>query len=427
MKVEPVPGGARGPDGFAGADPAVHAAGQGLEEAAALSAAAVAIHAETDDVAARALAEVRRWLRADDGSVLLSTTDGRLMVAAGRDAGTVVRPEPPVLARVLERGEPALQGGDAHGGAFPGMDPLPLSGAISVPLRVGETLVGVLNLGRSADANGFAPVDLRRAVLLAGHAAVALANHKRMADQRRSLAALREADRRRSDILAMITHDLKTPLTALIGYVHLLQKRGERAGPVERAEFYGHMDRQSRRMLDMVEDLLQASRLEQGVQNLKREPLDLVGILEETRTLFLGRAPERHLVIQAAPVQDVYGDRNAIAHVLQNLVDNALKYSPPGSTVWIAAEDRPGEVLLSVRDEGKGVPPEERDAIFDRFRRAQDSGPRGSVGLGLHIVRGLVSAHGGRVWCDDSEAGAGATFYFTLPRRSSSPSPGSGS
>lgn len=390
---------------------------------AELSRAATAIHAETDDVAARTLAEAVRWLSADAGSVLLAAGDGKLTVAAG--GGTVDSPDPPEgLLPAAERREPQLIREHAHGQAFPGMEPVPLSAAISVPMLAGETLVGVLNLGVTAPGRTFTASDLHRAALLADHAAVACVNHKRLADQHRSLTALREADRRRSDILAMITHDLKTPLTALIGYVHLLQKRGERATAQERADFYGHMDRQSRRMLDMVEDLLQASRLEQGVQNLKREPLDLVAILEEIRTLFLGRAPERHLVIQAAPVQDVYGDRNAIAHVLQNLVDNALKYSPPGSTVWITTDDRPGEVLLSIRDQGKGVPPEERDAIFDRFRRAQDSGPRGSVGLGLHIVRGLVSAHGGRVWCDDSEAGAGATFYFTLPRRSSSGSSG---
>jgi K+-sensing histidine kinase KdpD len=141
---------------------------------------------------------------------------------------------------------------------------------VSVPLTVGDTLVGVLSVGIADPARAFDSGDEHLLVLLAGHAAIAVTGARRLADQRASLVALSEADRRRSDMVAMITHDLKTPLTSLIGYVHLLRKRGEKVTAAERGGFYSHMDRQARRMLEMVEDLLVSSRVEQGASTLKR-------------------------------------------------------------------------------------------------------------------------------------------------------------
>jgi K+-sensing histidine kinase KdpD len=397
-----------------------------LHAARAVDAAVRAINSsgELDQVRAGVLAEAVRLLEADDGSLLV-VEDDRLVVAAtagrpgevfGTDQG--LDPDQTTAGWVAARRRPLLLGEPTHGKEFPGMRPEPLSSVVSVPLTVGDTLVGVLSVGIADPARAFDSGDEHLLVLLAGHAAIAVTGARRLADQRASLVALSEADRRRSDMVAMITHDLKTPLTSLIGYVHLLRKRGEKVTAAERGGFYSHMDRQARRMLEMVEDLLVSSRVEQGASSLKREPLDLGGIVEEIRGLFAGRAPERRIEVRSTPLMEpVYGDRSAVAHVLQNLVDNALKYSPAGSPVRILVEDQACQVVLVVADEGDGIPPGETTGIFERFNRGAGHGPRGSVGLGLHVVKTLVTAHGGRVWCE-SEPGAGARFIFTLPRRS---------
>ena len=399
-----------------------------LEDLAGLIAAARTVNSaiELDTVLGTVLAAAQRLLGADDASVLLADDSGRLRVAAsvhhpppGAPAGS---PDPSgdsgAVGWVAARREPLLLGGvDLAAAALPGLarDPVPQA-ALCAPLAAGDQLVGVLTAASTDPLRRFDDRDLQELALFAEHAASAIANAHQYSAQCRSLDELSEAERRRADLMAMVTHDLKTPLTSLLGYVRLLVKRGDQATAAQRAEYYGHMDRQARRMLEMVEDLLQSSRIEQGAHTLKREPMDLAELAGQVRDDFHGKAPDRRIEISGTQLDEVYGDRAAVEHVLQNLVDNAVKYSPPDGAVYVTIEDLSSEVLVGVRDEGSGVPEAELHTVFERFRRARDGGGRGSVGLGLYIVKSLVTAHGGRVWCE-SPPGAGARFCFTLPRR----------
>lgn len=227
-------------------------------------------------------------------------------------------------------------------------------------------------------------------------------------------ARIAEMERARADIVAGVTHELKTPLTSLLGYAQLLRKRGDSLTGPQRDEYIDVIERQTQRILHLIEGLLQSSWMESSVGRLERRPVDLVG-LSRAIAKEMGTARGRTIEVEAPPEDlGLFGDPTAIEHVLTNLLDNALKYSQ--GDVVVSLSEGEGEVLVSVRDEGAGIAAEELPHIFERFRQANDRRGDGSVGLGLYIVRNLVEAHGGRIWVE-SEQGRGARFTVALPRR----------
>lgn len=225
-------------------------------------------------------------------------------------------------------------------------------------------------------------------------------------------ARLADTDRARSDIVASLTHELKTPLTSLLGYATLLRKRNLEHD--QREEYLGVMEEQGRRVLHLIEELLQSSRLEAGVGKLQRAPLDLARIVRDvSNELATSRARKIDVEVPDSNL-GLFGDPTAIEHVITNLLDNALKYSE--GLVRVRLVERDVFVHLSVTDEGRGISQEDLPHIFERFRQTPNAKGAGSVGLGLYIVRNLVEAHGGRVWAE-SPAGEGATLNVVLPRR----------
>jgi signal transduction histidine kinase len=166
----------------------------------------------------------------------------------------------------------------------------------------------------------------------------------------------------------------------------------------------------------LIEEMLQSQRVEAGGLRPQRVALDVAGIAR--RVVAEMRVGHDRLIEADLPTEDLglYGDPAGLEHVITNLVDNALKYSPEESVVRVAVFDGDGEVLVTVADEGVGISPEDMPHIFDRFRQASGARGRASVGLGLFIVRSLVEEQGGRVWAD-SEVGKGTTVTVALPRR----------
>ncbi|HEX9776159.1 MAG TPA: ATP-binding protein [Actinomycetota bacterium] len=234
--------------------------------------------------------------------------------------------------------------------------------------------------------------------------------------QRVDAARLTEADRVRADAIAGVTHQVKTPLTSLLGYVAILRKRAGTLGDEETLGFLAVMEEQGRRIVSLIEDLLQSSRAEAGLTRLLRVPVDL-GKVVTRLAAELGDARERTIEVDT-PRGDLglYGDPSALEHVVTNLLDNALKYSEPGTVVRARVTDDRSEVFLTVADEGRGIAPGELPHIFERFRQASNARGSGSVGFGLYLVRTLVEAHGGRVWVE-SRLGEGTSFHVALPRR----------
>ncbi len=241
----------------------------------------------------------------------------------------------------------------------------------------------------------------------------------RTEQERETIARLQELDRMKSDFVAMVSHELKTPLTAIIGAAKTIRGRDAQLTTEQRATFVEMMERQGERLLRMVEEVLTASRIEAGKPRLQREEVDLReltdGVVNDLLHSPIGVG--REVEIATEPERPtVWGDRAALHHIVGNLTENALKYSEEGK-VHVSVVELPAEVTIKVSDSGSGMTPEQITSVFDRFRRAVANEPRVSgFGLGLYIVKNLVDAHNGRIDVT-SEVDVGSTFSVHLPRR----------
>jgi K+-sensing histidine kinase KdpD len=289
--------------------------------------------------------------------------------------------------------------------------------AMSAPLFARSEPVGVLNVSVSGGERAYSEHDLRALTVFAEHAAIAIANAGLFERERAASERLAEVDARRREFLAVVTHDLKSPLTSIVGYVRLLKQLGDNATVEQAREFNRIIEKQAARMLDMIEQLLMATSLEEGAQVLSREPLDLRAIVGEEVAAFAGVLGDRVFDMRLPDdLPTVYGDRSAIEHILANLLDNAVKYSPDGTAIEVEAEAAPEGVRISVANAGAGIPDEALPTVFERYKRGDEAAREGSVGLGLFIVRSLTQGHGGRVWAENREEG-GTRIAFTLPLR----------
>jgi signal transduction histidine kinase len=256
--------------------------------------------------------------------------------------------------------------------------------------------------------------DLDLVRLLADQAAVILESRALM-DEAARVRAHEEADRSKDDFISAAAHDLKTPLTTLVAQAQFLERRAE-TQPSAPADLSGirRMVLEAKRLSTLVGELLDAARLEQGKLVGEREPVDLVALARDVvgRDGLQGR---RVTVSAGEPVVGSY-DVRRIAQVFENLVENAVKYSPEGTEVRIAVAQHDGHALIDVIDEGIGIPPDDVPHVFERFHRASNVDDRrfAGMGLGLFICNGIVEQHGGEIWVE-SRVGAGSTFHVSLP------------
>jgi signal transduction histidine kinase len=208
-------------------------------------------------------------------------------------------------------------------------------------------------------------------------------------------------------------HELKTPVAIMKGYAQALLRTSEEVSP-RRRKMLEAVDRGANRIDGIVNDLLDVSRLLAGVLDLSSQRIDLREMVEETVDRMALNAPKHRLQVKAQPVV-VEGDRDRLEQVLANLLDNALRYSPEGGDVVVEVTVKGREAVVSVKDEGVGIPEEKQGRIFERFYRAHTKTPYdyGGMGVGLYISREIVKRHGGRMWFESRE-GVGSTFAFSL-------------
>ena len=229
-----------------------------------------------------------------------------------------------------------------------------------------------------------------------------------------TVAELRELDRMKNDFVAAASHELRTPLTTIQGWTRTLLAAPAAEDP-ETREALTAIERQSSRMYRLVQNLLREAQLEQGAAATRVGTVRVEDLLADVRNDFPGARERLRLAIDGEPPA-VSVDRDLLAEILVNLVDNALKYSPSDAPVELGARYEESRLQVWVRDRGPGIPTADVPRIFDRFQQLDGSITRtqGGVGLGLHLVKALVERSGGRITVD-SEVGAGSTFIVSIP------------
>jgi len=284
----------------------------------------------------------------------------------------------------------------------------PPESAIIIPLSARNQLLGVMGLyfeKRAYDDN-----DLFLAEELARRAAIAIDN-SRLHD------LVHAGIRARDDMIGIVSHDLRNPVNAvkMLTGVMLNRERDEPLPP-EVAEYAGVIRQAAQQMDSLITDLLDVTRVEAGKLAVDAVPEDTEEMLSDALRTLAPIASEKSQTLRLTAPDDMPGviaDRERFRQALSNLVGNAVKFSPPGGEIIVRVVVLDGELVFSVSDKGQGMSPEQLSHAFDRFWQSSRTDRQGA-GLGLAITKGIVDAHGGRIWAE-SVPGAGSTFYFTLP------------
>jgi len=284
---------------------------------------------------------------------------------------------------------------------------------LGLPMMVGGHCVGGLIFGRFGGPV-FPPEHIRLAEFIAWHVGQLLEN-RRMARRIASLEAQRQLARMQDEFVSTVSHELRTPLGFIKGYTTTLMRQDAEWDATTRAEFLRIIDEEADRLRELIDNLLDSSRLESGAIGMTREPTRIGPLLRSVVERAQSAYPEMALRVDAPeglPILEI--DSTRIAQVLDNLLSNAAKYAP-GAPVALRARREGEELVIEVEDQGPGIAPEHTSQMFQRFYRVPNTQRtvRGT-GLGLYICRKIVENHGGQIGID-SQPGRGARFFFTLP------------
>ncbi|MHC4393743.1 MAG: ATP-binding protein [Planctomycetota bacterium] len=358
-----------------------------------------------------------------------------------------------ILKEVVRHGKAVLARDAQEDARFRGGDSIHLfsiQSALAVPMRVKESILGIIYVDKISINRKFNEDDMKLLALVANQAAPCLANARAVEELRQTNQELRSAkeqilrwnleleakvqsrtreieektdeilrlSQEKDELLGMVAHDLRTPLTGIVGYSQVLVQHLEMGSPPETVmEEVETVKRIALDMAGLLNDLLDVSRIEAGRINILKDALPLertvAGCTQNYRALGQVKSIKVEFVVEPG-LPRVPHDPRRVAQVVNNLLSNALKFTPPGGDVRVSVlrDERPGWVRVVVEDTGRGISPGDLQRIFERFERGP-SGPRGA-GLGLTIARKLVELHGGEIWVESAH-GAGSRFMFALP------------
>jgi GAF domain-containing protein len=288
---------------------------------------------------------------------------------------------------------------------------------LTVPMRGDHIIRGIVLLRRSPG-----PFDERATNLLttlASQSQVAIENARLFTEIGEKGHQLEVANRHKSEFLANMSHELRTPLNAIIGFSEVLLDSSLKVTEEERSQFLTDVLSSGKHLLNLINEILDLSKIEAGRMELQIEPALLSDILEAVQSTMRPLAAKKGIdlhfesigLIEAFPM-----DSARVRQVLLNLAGNAVKFTPDGGRVWIRADLVDGNVRVEVGDTGPGIPPAEQEKIFLEFHQVDpgESGKPGGTGLGLALARKFVEMHGGKLWVE-SELGKGSRFFFTIP------------
>ena len=230
------------------------------------------------------------------------------------------------------------------------------------------------------------------------------------------MAAVEELERLRAEFLATVSHELRTPLTSIKGSAATALGSAADLDPAVARQFFRIIEDQADHMHDLVSDLLDVARIETGTLAVSPEPAEAPVLVDRARNAFISAGGRNNLAIDIEPALPlVMADRRRIVQVLGNLLANAARHSSESSVIRVTAVRKDLYVALSVADEGRGIPAESLPHLFRKFSRTESDDQGGDTGLGLAICKGIIEAHGGRIWAESDGPDRGARFTFTLP------------
>jgi signal transduction histidine kinase len=225
----------------------------------------------------------------------------------------------------------------------------------------------------------------------------------------------KQMEQMKDEILSAVSHEMRTPLTAMLGFTELILET--EVDPAIQKTYLSTVHKETQRLSELITNFLDLQQLQASLVTYRFAAVPVRRLLEDAVAVFAFDQERHHIVLDCpSTLPPVRGDESRLHQVFTNLISNAIKYSPPGSTVTIDARAENGRIVISVQDEGEGIPVELREKIFEKFFRLDNTDRRlvGGTGLGLALVRELVSAHDGKVWVE-STVGKGSTFHVSLP------------
>ncbi len=390
-------------------------------ESANRCARALASSLQLDEAFAAFIREVRGVVRFDRIAVVLLEGERlEVLAVAGKGVGDVfpAGSSGPSSGSIFEsvRGGRTVYRPDMADRLHPEEEvlvDLGLRSRLTAPLLVGSTALGLISFSR-VEPDAFTPEEVELVSLIGRLAATAVQNIRAYDAEHRTVAELRRLSALRADFVSLVSHELRSPMAAVIGSAQTLQQRWRELSPEHRASFLALIADETSRLAALIEDVLDTSRIEAGAFTYVFDDIDVGALTEEavaTASVGQDEVPVRATVKR--PLPTVRGDRVRLRQVLSNLIDNAVKFSDAGAEVEVEVAALNSHVLVQVRDRGPGIPRDQQRLIFEKFGRVRGSSKPGS-GLGLFIARSIAEAHGGSVEVR-SVIGQGSTFTLSLP------------
>ncbi len=290
-----------------------------------------------------------------------------------------------------------------------------LKSALFVPLKAKGDVLGIMCTVTQGE-RVFTPEERELLKTIGHQISTAIENAQLLEDASRA-EALEELDKLRTALLASVSHELRTPLTAIKGIASSLTQPDVVWDAETQRDFLNTIERESDILTRIVEDLMKMSQIEAGLLTLEKKRSRVSSIVSQLRNQLRALGKNHQIEIKVPRrLPAVYVDEVRVGEVITNLIANAAAYSDPGTKITLEARRLPGEIVISVSDEGIGIPEEHLEKVFDRFYRLESgvARRRGGTGLGLAICKGIVEQHGGRIWAE-STVGKGSKFSFSLP------------
>jgi signal transduction histidine kinase len=394
-----------------------------LLDAANRCARALSSSLDLDEAVSAFIRELRGLVPFDRMAIVLAE-DGmaRIIATVGEQAddtisaGAEFDPENSLISDVVARGQTVYRRDMSHP-LYVEEDmllALGLRSRVAAPLLAGARTIGLISLSRS-EPDAFQEHEIELTGLLGRLAASAVQNIRAYESERRTVEELHSLSALRADFVSLVSHELRSPLAAVIGAARTLQVRWRELRADQRESFLALIGDETTRLAALIGDVLDTSRIDAGTFSFRFSDVDVAALVRDMVATAAYGQDEVPIVMEATPeLAVVRGDPERLRQIFGNLIDNAVKYSPVGGPVEVRVSQSNGEVTVAVRDRGPGIKAADQRMIFEKFGRVAPGNSKPGSGLGLYIARSIAETHGGTI-AVSSAPGRGATFTVTLP------------